>query len=114
MKTILRENKHTESPVLPDMMSEMKVSLVVTEDSGVCIFHDKPFKPWLEWVEYDVDTGMVTCILKEGKLKNVGIKIHPDMHDYLKDADTVYALYIPDEEIQDIYEVELIVRETGI
>jgi hypothetical protein len=102
-----------EIPVFRPLAATMNVDLVMNPDSKVWILHDKPFPDILMWVEYDIDAATLTLVYRNGKIQDLGIKIHAPMRKYLRSARQLFTMRLEGEQIVDTYIRPLLVRETG-
>lgn len=102
-----------EIPVFRPLAATMNVDLVMNPDSKVWILHDKPFPDILMWVEYDIDAATLTLVYRNGKVQELGIKIHAPMRKYLRSARQLFTMRLEGEQIADTYVRPLLVRETG-
>jgi hypothetical protein len=76
---------------------DMKVELVVNERAEAIIFHDKPFKKTLSWLEFDLDSNKLDFIMNDGDLRNFGIPVHPDLSKYMQNAFQVLMVLMDDK-----------------
>jgi hypothetical protein len=102
-----------EIPVFRPLAATMNVDLVMNPDSKVWILHDKPFPDVLMWVEYDIDAATLTLVYRNGKIQELGMKIHAPMRKYLRSARQLFTMRLEGEQIADTYVRPLLVRETG-
>jgi hypothetical protein len=102
-----------EIPVFRPLASMMKVDLVMNPDSKVWILHDKPFPDILMWAEYDIDSASLTLVYRNGKIQELGLKIHAPMRKYLRSARQLFTMRLEGDQIVDTYVRPLLVRETG-
>lgn len=100
-------------PVFKPLAATMNVDLVMNPDSKVWILHDKPFPDILMWVEYDIDVASLTLVYRNGKIQELGMKIHAPMRKYLRSARQLFTMRLEGEQIVDTYVRPLLVRETG-
>jgi len=101
-------------PVLPAAAPQMKIDVVVNADLKVWVIHDQPFPDVLEWVEFDVETGMMTFVTIAGKLQDLGMVIHPPMDQYVAQAKEVCLMMIRNKEIRDMGLVPLTVQNHAV
>ncbi len=108
------------APVLPDgstlpvwpqsAAAQMKIDVAVNAEGGVLVLHDKPFPDYLEWIEFDAETGEMTFITAEGKLQDLGMLIHAPMSKHVARARQVCTVCIRDGDVRDLGIVPLLVR----
>lgn len=99
-------------PVHKPLASTMNVDLMVNEDSKLWVIHDKPFPDILIWAEYDADMASLSLIAKDGKIIDLGMKIHQPLRKYMLSARQLFTMRMQDGKIDDCYVLPLIVRET--
>ena len=97
-------------PVWPAATTKMQIDVTVNEESQVWILHDQPFPDLLEWVEFEVKTGIMTFVTKEGKLQDLGLTIHAPMKEYVAHARQAFLVMMRHNEVRDMGLVPLIVR----
>lgn len=65
---------------------EMKVELVINDRAEAFIFHNKPFKRQVSWIEYDLDSNKLDFVMNDGDARNFGLLVKKDMSKYLQNA----------------------------
>jgi hypothetical protein len=65
---------------------EMKVELVINDRAEAFIFHNKPFKRQISWLEYDLDTNKLDFVMNDGDQRNFGLLVKKDMSKYLQNS----------------------------
>lgn len=103
----------SEAPVLTPLAQKMAVDLVINPDSKVWLLHDQRFEDLVMWAEYDVDSASLILVMGDGKMQDLGMKIHAPMRKYLRAARQLYTMRIDNGKIADTYILPLLVRETG-
>lgn len=99
-------------PVWPgSAAAKMKIDVAVNPDGQVLVLHEQPFPDYLEWIEFDFDTGELTFITPGGKLHDLGMIIHPPMNKYVAAAKEVCTICIRNEEIRDMGLVPLVIHK---
>lgn len=71
---------------------DMMVDMFISDESEVCILHDKPFTKTLSWIEYDTQTSKVEFILEDGDIRNFGIPIDRKYRAYFHNTHIVNLL----------------------
>lgn len=102
-----------DSPVLAPLAQVMKVDLVINPESKVWLLHDQRFQDYVMWAEYDVDAASLTLVLRDGRMQELGMKIHAPLRKYLRAARQLYTVRVENAKIADSYILPLLVRETG-
>lgn len=103
-----------DSVVLPHVSSVMNVDLLVKEQGGVWILHDKPFKDYLRWVEYDQMDNELTIVTQSGKIQGLGLTIPDQMIPPILQEHEIRLIQIRDKKIWDVYCLQLLVREVTL
>lgn len=109
-ETGLLERKRN-SPVLKSLKKTMKIDILVNEKSQVYFCYDRPLPDLVLWIEYDLDTGSLTFVLRGGRVVDYGELIIPEVRTYLKKADTAFLVYMKDKKIQDLGAVKIVTRQ---
>ncbi|NCC22458.1 MAG: hypothetical protein EOM26_08345 [Alphaproteobacteria bacterium] len=52
-----------------------KIDLVVNEGAKVAVFHTKPFRKKLSWLEFDLDQSRLDFVMGDGDVRNFGTPI---------------------------------------
>lgn len=68
---------------------DFKVDLVVNEGAKVAVFHNKPFKQPLSWLEFNLDTRDLDFVMDDGDVRNFGTKVPED---FAKDMQNAYMV----------------------
>lgn len=98
-------------PVWADATATMKIDVAINKDGMVWVLHDQPFPDYLEWIEFDPDSKIMTFITAGGRLQNLGIPIHPPMDENLARARSVFVMYLHNGDIRDMGKLPLIVQQ---
>lgn len=101
-------------PVLPAAAPQMKIDVVVNRDCKVWVLHDRPFPDYLEWIEFDAETGMMTFIAAGGRMQDLGMTIHPPMDKLVREAKEVCVMMIRDKKVRDMGLVPLTVQNHAL
>jgi hypothetical protein len=76
---------------------DLKVELVVNERAEAVIFHNKPFKKVLSWLEFDLGKSRLDFIMNDGDIRNFGIPVHPDLAKYMQNAFQVLMVLMDED-----------------
>ena len=63
-----------------------KIDLVINDTAEVYLFHNKPFKQALSWLEFDLDTNNLDIILADGDIRNFGAKVPDRLAKHMQNA----------------------------
>ncbi len=55
---------------------DLFVEVAVKKDGKVAVFHNKPFKNDLAWIEYDTGRNVIEFVMDDGEIRDVGVPIH--------------------------------------
>lgn len=68
---------------------DMILDLFISDESEVCVMHDKPFSKTLSWLEYDSKNSTVDFIMEDGDLRNFGIPVDRKYRAYFHNTHVV-------------------------
>ncbi|MEC8664285.1 MAG: hypothetical protein VXY16_02305, partial [Pseudomonadota bacterium] len=94
-------------PVNPILTDQMKVDVMVNKEGHIWVCHDRPFKEYVDWIEFDADAGRLIFVTQGGRLNDFGIQIKPLMAKYIKKADTADLLLMKNKKLHDFSRVAL-------
>lgn len=99
------------SPIWPGTSAnQMKIEVAVNAEGKVLVLHEKPFPDYLEWIEFDAKTGLMTFITAGGKLQELGLAIYEPMTKYVLKAKDVCVICVRSGEIRDMGLVPLTIH----
>jgi hypothetical protein len=101
----------SDLPPFPPLTGEMDACLMVNERKMIWLVHDRPFRDYLHWVEFDADRNKLTLVLGGGRVQDYGREIHRNMADLLKDARQIFTLHVENKKVVDTYVLPLVVRD---
>lgn len=81
----------------PDGTGDFNMDVVIREDGKVAIFHDKPFKRELSWLEYDMKEHQLHFILENGDLRVLGIKVREDLKKNMQNTHQILMILMDNE-----------------
>lgn len=110
---VFKDRPVSDAPVLAPLAAVMRVDLLINPESKVWLLHDQRFQDIAMWAEYDVDAASLTLVLRDGRTQELGMKIHPPMRKYMRQARQLYTMRVENQKIADSYILPLVVRETG-
>lgn len=65
---------------------DFKVDLVINDTAEVYVFHNKPFRKPVSWLEFDLDTNNLDFVLAEGDIRNFGAKVPHHLSKHMQNA----------------------------
>lgn len=114
------ENKDTSAPYgnLLDFVyhregsDPLYVDIAVKEDGRVVVFHNKPFKKDLAWMEYNMGQDSVEFVMDDGDIRDIGIPVNKDMKKYMHNTHQVLMVLLDDEtgQAKEGYYIPLIIH----
>ncbi len=76
---------------------EFKLNLAVNEHARVVIFHNKPFRMPMSWLEFDLNRNRLDFVMNDGSVRNFGIPVAPDLAKYIQNAFQVLMVLIDEK-----------------
>ncbi len=101
-----RTDQHSETPktdslvdfvkgVTPENPLEIEVAVY---DSGiVALYHDKPFKSEISWLEFDLNTSKLDFIMDNGEIRDAGLPLTPAVTKYMQNAHQILTIFMDDD-----------------
>lgn len=74
----------------PKMLARLE--LVVNEDNKVMIFHDRPFRKKLAWLEYELKVGKLNFVFDDGEMQELGVQVPMNMDKLMHNAHQVLVI----------------------
>ncbi len=65
---------------------DVKIELVVNDRAEAIVFHNKPFKQQLSWVEFNLDTNKLDLVMDDGDAQSYAIAVDPKLTKYMQNA----------------------------
>ncbi len=89
------------------------VDVAVKDDGKVVIFHNKPFKKDLAWIEYDIGQDKIEFVLDDGEIRNLGIAVNKNMKKYMHNTHQVLMVLLDDDsgQAKEGYYIPLIMHQ---
>lgn len=81
----------------PEGTGNLIIEVVVREDGKVAVFHDKPFKRELSWIEYDMKAGQLQFIMENGELRVMGLNIRPELKKNMQNTHQILMVLMDTE-----------------
>ena len=88
------------------------VEVAVKKDGKVAVFHNKPFKNDLSWIEYDIGRRTIEFIMDDGEIRNIGVPVNKDMAKNMHNSHQILMVLLDDEtgQAKEGYYVPLIIH----
>ena len=77
--------------------SKLHIEIAVKEDGRCAVFHNKPFRNELSWLEYDLDTYRLDFILDDGEIRNVGMDLTKEMSKNMQNTHQMLMVLMDDQ-----------------
>lgn len=77
--------------------SKLEIEVAVKDDGRCAIFHNKPFKNELSWLEFDLDTYKLDFVLDNGDVRDVGMPLTKDVSKNMQNSHQVLMILMDDE-----------------
>ena len=77
--------------------SKLNVEVAVREDGRCAVFHNKPFRNDLSWLEFDLDTCRLDFVLDNGDIRNAGVDLTKDMSKYMQNSHQILMVLMDDD-----------------
>jgi len=71
--------------------------VAVKKDGKVAVFHNKPFKNDLAWIEYDIGRNMIEFVMDDGDIRDVGVPVNKDIAKYMHNSHQILMVLLDSE-----------------
>lgn len=76
---------------------EFKIDLVVNEGAKVAVFHNKPFRKDLSWLEFDLDDSRLDFVMDDGDIRNFGVSVPRNFSREMQNAHQVLMVLMDEK-----------------
>jgi hypothetical protein len=92
---------------------DFQLEISVMKDGKVCVFHNKPFKSEISWLEYDVDNNRLDFILDDGEVRNLGFGVKPTIAKNMQNSHQILLILLDPEtgEAKEGFYIPLIIHQ---
>lgn len=80
----------------------LKVELAINDRAEAVVFHNKPFKKELSWLEFDLDNNRLDFIMNDGDIRNFGIPVDPRLAKHMQNAYQVLMVLMDEQQGQPV------------
>lgn len=80
-----------------DENNDLFIQVAVKDDGRCAVFHNKPFRNDLSWLEFDLDTYELDFVLDGGDIRNVGMPLTKDVSKNMQNSHQVLMILMDDE-----------------
>lgn len=77
--------------------SRLKIEVAVKEDGRCAVFHNKPFRKDLSWLEFDLDTCHLDFVLDGGEVRNTGVTLDRNVSKNMQNSHQILMVLMDDE-----------------
>ena len=113
----------TDRPVYGDLTdfvygcedgSSLDIQVAVKEDGRCAVFHNKPFRNDLSWLEFDLDTYRLDFVMDDGEIRDAGLPLTRDVSKNMQNSHQVLMILLDDEtgETKEGHYVPLILHQS--
>lgn len=75
----------------------LDVEVAVDDVGKVVIFHNKPFKTEIAWLEFELETNMVNFILEDGKIRDIGLPLKEGIAKNMQNSHQILMVLLDDD-----------------
>ena len=119
-QTPLGSEEHAPVGTLVDLVTgvdednPLDLNIAVNHEGKIVVFHDKPFKDPLSWLEFDLHTRNLDFILEDGELRNTGIPIQENISKNMQNTHQILMILMDDStgEAKEGHYIPLIVHHS--
>ena len=88
------------------------VEVGVKQDGKVAVFHNKPFKNELSWIEYDIGKNAIEFVMDNGEVRNIGVPVNKEIAKNMHNTHQVLMVLLDDEsgQAKEGYYIPLIIH----
>ncbi len=80
-----------------DENSKLQIEVAVREDGKCAVFHNKPFRNELSWLEFDLDTYRLDFVLDNGEIRNAGMDLTKEMSKNMQNTHQMLMVLMDDQ-----------------
>ncbi|MBI1301374.1 MAG: hypothetical protein GC137_06915 [Alphaproteobacteria bacterium] len=77
--------------------NKLQIEVAVKEDGRCAIFHNKPFRNELSWLEFDLDTCRLNFVLDDGEIRDLGMQLTKDMSKNMQNTHQMLMVLMDDQ-----------------
>lgn len=81
---------------------DFKVDLVINDTAEVYVFHNKPFRKKLSWLEFDLGTNNLDFVMNDGDVRNFGAKVPGHLARHMQNAYQVMMVLMDEKSGQPV------------
>ena len=77
--------------------SDLEIEVAVKDDGKCAIFHNKPFKNALSWLEFDLQSYKLDFVLDDGEIRDVGLPLNKDVSKHMQNSHQVLMVLMDEK-----------------
>ena len=77
--------------------SILHVEVAVKEDGRCALFHNKPFRKDLSWLEFDLDERRLDFVLETGESRDAGIPLSKEVSKHMQNSHQILMILMDDK-----------------
>ena len=77
--------------------SPLNIQVAVKEDGKCAIFHNKPFRNALAWLEFDLSTYRLDFVMDDGDIRDAGLPLTKDVSKNMQNSHQVLMVLLDDQ-----------------
>jgi hypothetical protein len=77
--------------------SELEIEVAVKDDGKCAIFHNKPFKNALSWLEFDLQSYRLDFVLDDGEIRDVGLPLTKDVSKNMQNSHQILMILMDEK-----------------
>ncbi len=77
--------------------SNLRIDVTVKEDGKCAVFHNKPFKKDLSWLEFDLDSSRLDFVLDGGEARNFGVPVKQELRKHMHNTHQILMILMDDD-----------------
>lgn len=79
-----------------DNKNKLQIEVTVKEDGRCALFHNKPFRNELSWLEYDLGTYRLDFVLDDGEIRNAGMPLTKEISKNMQNSHQILVVFMDD------------------
>lgn len=76
--------------------SKLEIEVAVKDDGKCAVFHNKPFKNSLSWLEFDLESYKLDFVLDDGEIRDVGLPLTKEVSKNMQNSHQVLMVLMDD------------------
>ncbi|MCB1556101.1 MAG: hypothetical protein KDJ15_02185 [Alphaproteobacteria bacterium] len=76
--------------------TDAKIELVVNERAEAMVFHTKPFRKRLSWLEFNLGTNELNFVMNDGDIRDLSLPVDPKLAKLMQNVFQVLMVHMDD------------------